>query len=69
MNNYNRKQSLKYKKRREAILKDVYHLKDISFFKGLSKGKVHCSCPLCQSKTKIHGFKHSDRKRMLEDYE
>lgn len=26
----------------------------------LSKGKVHCSCPMCAQKTKKNGWKHGD---------
>jgi len=25
-----------------------------------SKGKIHCSCPMCSNKTKIHGFSKAD---------
>lgn len=27
----------------------------------LAKGKIHCSCPLCQEKTRTLGWKHSDK--------
>ena len=27
----------------------------------LSKGKVHCSCPMCAQKTKNIGYSHSDK--------
>lgn len=30
----------------------------------LSKGKVHCSCPMCAAKTKTNGWKHSDLKEI-----
>ena len=30
----------------------------------LSKGKVHCSCPLCATKTKKDGYSHSDLKKL-----
>ena len=30
----------------------------------LSKGKVHCSCPLCRAKTRIEGYKISDLKKL-----
>lgn len=35
----------------------------------LSKAKIHCSCPMCSYKTKTHGWKHSDlRKIEAGDY-
>ena len=30
----------------------------------LSKGKVHCSCPLCAAKTKTNGYSASDRRKI-----
>ena len=30
----------------------------------LNKGKVHCSCPLCSTKTKIYGPSLSDFKKL-----
>ncbi len=30
----------------------------------LSKGKVHCSCPMCATKTKKDGWKYSDLKEI-----
>lgn len=27
----------------------------------LAKSKIHCSCPLCQEKTRLNGWKHSDK--------
>ena len=55
--------------RKEKIVKDVYRLGEEMTphqLKGhyLSKNKVHCSCPMCQSKVKNQGFKHSDKKQM-----
>ena len=30
----------------------------------LSKNKVHCSCPMCATKTKKDGYSHSDLKKI-----
>ena len=30
----------------------------------LSKGKVHCSCPMCSAKTARNGYKPSEMKKM-----
>ncbi len=30
----------------------------------LSKNKVHCSCPMCATKTKKDGYSHSDLKKL-----
>ena len=27
----------------------------------LAKSKIHCSCPMCQAKTRAIGWKHSDK--------
>lgn len=29
-----------------------------------SKGKIHCSCPLCSSKSKDRNWKHSDKQKI-----
>jgi len=70
---------IRYINRRKRIVEDVYN-SDVSTWGGLgalSKNKVHCSCPICSEKTRIHssdiknthGFrknwKHSDKKKLL----
>lgn len=35
----------------------------------LAKGKIHCSCPMCSSKTKTHGWKHSDKVKLSKGQE
>lgn len=30
----------------------------------LSKGKIHCSCGMCQVKTRIYGWKRSDQQKI-----
>jgi hypothetical protein len=58
------------KKKKIKILKRKNHLdhEDIDDrVKGkLVKGKVHCSCSMCQTKTKNDGWKHSDLKKMQQ---
>lgn len=65
-----RKNDYKHITKKEYILKHVYSK---GAFDGvthggqthrLNKGKVHCSCPLCSYKTKIHGKKHSEELRI-----
>lgn len=67
-------------KRKKDILKNIYGMSDEEIFpkenirglgRGLNKGKVHCSCPLCRRKTRYNGWKASDRrnieKKKIED--
>ena len=53
------------------IVRDLWHgtqelLDNPRFVGKLLKGKVHCSCPMCATKTKKDGWKHSDAQK-LED--
>lgn len=64
-----RKDDYRHIARKRKILKDVYHDDDLVFSLDkekhrLSKGKVHCSCPLCATKTKKDGYSHSDLKKI-----
>lgn len=55
-------------RRKKRILKYVYGEVDSSPWGcdgELSKGKIHCSCPMCREKTWAIGPKHSDKKKML----
>lgn len=60
------KNDYKHIARKEYILKHVYPEEAFNGFakngqrNRLSKGKVHCSCPLCSAKTKYNGRKHSE---------
>lgn len=46
-----------------------YLLSNKVFCGKLSKGKIHCSCFLCSSKTKVIGYSASDkRKQEFMDY-
>lgn len=56
--------------RKANIVKNVFE-DEIWFdatFRGkehkLSKGKVHCSCPMCSAKTRRNGYKISDLKKL-----
>jgi hypothetical protein len=56
-------------KRKEVLVRDLWHgaeeLLDNQVFVGkLLKGKVHCSCPMCATKTKINGWKASDLRKL-----
>lgn len=70
-----RKNTYKHIQRHTYILKYVW---DSSSFIGmtkngkqvhrLSKAKIHCSCPMCQQKTRNLGWKHSDRVKLAKGY-
>lgn len=69
---YQRFQAQKHIRRKERIIHDVYRYHDWDPWTGdkgahnrLNKGKVHCSCCMCSFKTKSHGWKHSDKKKLL----
>ena len=65
---YLRYQTRKHIRRKRNILKYVYRDDYASSIQGnyLNKGKVHCSCPMCATKTNRRkrsittGWKHSD---------
>lgn len=77
-----RKRQLDVIKRRRKIqfMKNAWHLSDEllenpKFTGQLTKGKIHCSCPMCAVKTKTDGWKHSDMQKLesisnqlLEEY-
>lgn len=62
-------------KRKLEIVKNMYAPLDVGYkalhqSHRLSKGKLHCSCPMCTDKVKNRGWKHSDeKKRLICDYE
>ena len=79
-----RHNNFKHIKRKEKILKNVYDGGFLYenrhgygwyyvFTNGqphrLSKGKIHCSCPMCREKTRELGFKHADKINMQKGYE
>lgn len=55
-------------RRKAKIIKDIWEDKEWydGFWKTqkhrLSKNKIHCSCPICAAKTKIHGPSLADYK-------
>lgn len=58
-------------RRKVEIVKETFNiysveslLNDKRYVGKLKKGKVHCSCPMCATKTKVHGMKHSEKKKM-----
>lgn len=63
--------------RKKQLIKELWHgaeeLLDNPVFIGkLVKGKIHCSCPMCASKTNgagkvyTYGWKASDKKKMVD---
>lgn len=59
---------------KKRILEQVYRMDSAEQWFGepedhslhrLDKAKVHCSCPLCATKTKTDGWSHRDMKSML----
>lgn len=68
-------------KKKEELLREIWHgpqelLENPRFVGKLVKGKVHCSCDTCVTKTKTDGWKHSDMQKLesisnqlLEEYE
>lgn len=64
---FRRKAAKKHIHRRENIIKNVY--RDSEWYdyikhqpNRLSKGKIHCSCPLCA----FHGYSRQDMRNMLK---
>ena len=57
-------------RKKTSIIKNVWNEED--WFEGfwehqkhrLSKDKVHCSCPICSAKTRTHGYKASDLRKL-----
>ena len=62
-----RKNDYKHIERKKQILKNVYQDENAfthgGQFHRLSKGKIHCSCPLCSAKTRGE-LTHSDKIKM-----
>lgn len=48
---------------------DFQHLPCIQQFHRLSKSKIHCSCPMCTSKVRTQGWKHSDLQKMAKGWD
>ena len=70
---YRRFQRNRVIQKRRKLVAELYG-QDKSFehfpFDGfLDKGKIHCSCDMCQQKVKTNGWKHSDRKQLLRMYD
>ena len=59
---YYRKQRIKHIKRKKNISEHCYGYDWYQVDGAYSKGKIHCSCPLCSAKTnnkRRHGYNHS----------
>lgn len=63
-------------RRKMRILKDIWNETDWILYKQshrLSKGKIHCSCPMCSIKTNRRhggwgGWKASDQRKMAKGW-
>lgn len=61
-----------HQKRKEYIIRYVfqdekYYQENRKNLHLLNKEKLHCSCPLCSTKTKNRGYSRHD-KRLLDSY-
>lgn len=61
---YNRDVSIRKALRKRNITQQVYYYTGHPYYDNLhqySKNKIHCSCPMCSSKTKNKGQKKHNR--------
>lgn len=64
-------------RRKRFIIKNAWGLPDemldeykqLTQCHRLSKGKVHCSCSMCQCKKRNRGWKHSDKVKLEKGWE
>ena len=64
---HHRKRVIEKKKK---FVKQYYNFDYYKIDGKYSKGKIHCSCPMCSSKTKLCGLSASDmRKRDSIDFQ
>ncbi len=73
---YKRTMRRKHIRRKSRIVRETWYsgtecLEDEKFRGKLDKGKVHCSCWMCSSKTNRDGYKPRDKRQMdsLDDSE
>ena len=52
----------------ESYSKEVLEGWTNNQFHRLAKGKIHCSCPMCRSKTRERGWKHSDQVKLAKGW-
>ena len=70
MGQYNRDVSFRKAKRKQRMARIIYHWHnwdnpDWEYYDNLhqySKNKIHCSCPMCQAKTRNKGDRRNKRK-------
>lgn len=82
MDRKNRDASYRKAKRKQRIIREIWH-DGTEYYDNLhqySKNKIHCSCPMCSAKTKnkgkrrykrgnyspTHNYKHSDLLKVLD---
>jgi len=67
---YRRKQRARHIRRKANIVREIRNYTYVEQRGRLSKGKIHCSCSMCQKKRRTKGMIYSERKRIsLEDLE
>lgn len=70
---YRRHETYRHIAKKQRIITEIKHgsIYNNAQYKGnkLSKGKVHCSCPMCSSKTRRNGWKHADLVALSKGYE
>ena len=52
--------------RKARIIKEQHDYWNYKSLNQLVKGKIHCSCPMCSSKTNKNGYSHADMKKFKE---
>lgn len=67
---YRRRQRALHIRWKEKFIASRNHYWSYEHRGTLDKGKIHCSCSMCQKKRRSHGMKHSEKKKIAyEDLE
>lgn len=61
---YVRFQRYTHIQRKKKIIKEQNNYWGYKYDGVLSKGKIHCSCPLCAAKTNVNGHKISEVRKI-----
>ena len=65
---YLRRERAKHIKRRKSLVEQLCYHQAPTFDGMLSKGKIHCSCPLCTTKSKNKGKRRYMKKNYAPNY-
>lgn len=65
---YLRRERAKHIKRRKSLVEQLCYHWAPAFDGMLSKGKIHCSCPLCTTKSKNKGKRRYMKKNYAPNY-